>query len=167
MGGYGDTFLKELGQGREVGHLGLGARRVGRGLGRHLGPGLLLWLAGREPGAAQWRSRQGPGTAAWQEQANATTWNSLGSLRPTMLLHAPAGGAMHGDAAGAGSSRIPRQPQAGHLPARLRGKEIAVAGAHMAWRREAGAAPQHKLPRHKLAVILPGIPRKRGKTGVG
>src|SRR5690348_3189272 len=46
------------------------------------------------------------------------------------------------------------QAQPGELPARLRGEEVAVAGAHVALRRGAGTAAQHPLAAHELAVVL-------------
>ena len=50
--------------------------------------------------------------------------------------------------------RLRRQPDAGKLPARLRRKEVAVAGADVPRRRDARSAAQNHLPAHELAVVL-------------
>src|SRR6185437_1923206 len=51
-------------------------------------------------------------------------------------------------------SCIPRQPDAGELPARRRMEEIAIARAHVSNGRRARAAAQYPLPAHELAVVF-------------
>src|SRR4051812_9327937 len=46
------------------------------------------------------------------------------------------------------------QPYAGELPARLRGKEVAIGSANMRTRGGAGAAAQHHLSAHEFAVVF-------------
>src|ERR1700722_5103369 len=52
----------------------------------------------------------------------------------------------------------PRQPNPRKLPPCLRSKEIPVARTDMPLRRDAASAPQHHLPAHELAVVLPQCP---------
>src|SRR5690606_26610530 len=56
--------------------------------------------------------------------------------------------------AGALDRRVSGAPDSGELPAGAGREEIAVAPAHAARRRRAGAASRHVLVDHELAVVL-------------
>src|SRR5258708_5800437 len=58
------------------------------------------------------------------------------------------------------------QPNSRKLPARLRRKEVPVAGAYVSSRRHARASPQHHLAAHELAVVFAQRPSQRLKPRI-
>src|SRR5579875_1933865 len=64
------------------------------------------------------------------------------------------------------ASSLPGQADARELPARLRRKEIAIAGADMGSRRHAGTAAQNHLSAHELAVVLAQRSCERAETRI-
>src|SRR5690349_12147448 len=61
----------------------------------------------------------------------------------------------------------PREPDPGELPPRVRGEEVAVRRADVPLRRRAGAAAQHHLPGHELAIVFAERARQRHEPPVG
>src|SRR5690606_30975311 len=62
---------------------------------------------------------------------------------------------------------IAGQADAGELPAGLRRKEVAIAGADVVARGDTGAASQHVLVAHELAVVFADGPGRRRESGIG
>src|SRR6185312_39123 len=58
------------------------------------------------------------------------------------------------------------EPYAHELPAHMGRKEVAIAGADVAFWRSARSATQHKLIAHELAVVFADCSRGRGESRV-
>src|SRR6516225_3521431 len=64
------------------------------------------------------------------------------------------------------SAEVPGQANSAELPAGVRRKEVAVAPAGVAPRRDTRGAAQDELVAHELAVVLPQGPGRRAVTGI-
>src|SRR5207249_2533239 len=62
--------------------------------------------------------------------------------------------------------RVCRQPQPGELPAAVGMEEVAIGGTDVSDGGGAGAAAQHELVAHELAVVLAQRPRQRLEAGI-
>src|SRR5450432_2674482 len=110
------------------------------------------------------RARRGCGRGTWRPESDAERRPAGESAwRPD----AHRAWARCARAAGGCSSAITRQPDSRELPSGRRGEEIAIAGAKMRCRGDAGTAAQDVLVAHEFAVVFPDRAAGGPIAGIG
>ena len=94
-----------------------------------------------------------------EAKARARSWREVAASGVSRPAVARIANRLEADQVRVSMKRVPREPQAGELPARGRREEVAIARPRMPGRRGEAAAAQHHLADHELAVVF-GRPRR-------